>query len=224
MSTDDERESQVSDMDMGDIEPTAPHLEHWVVRHDQKWDYEGIANSLYDGEKVLVQSEKLSSNHHVHFQGYTSLAPRTFGDRMTELFKTHYMKEFNPKCRPGHRAHRGIDEKGFQYLMKEGHQPVYQRGFTQEELDQLAEASKEHVKKMKESLRDWVRDLNLKPTAFDDPEHLYNQILLKVDKEYLRVRDKAPSRHTRVDVAQGLRLHQYATDRFILWLHANNKF
>lgn len=154
MSSDEDRASQISDMDLGPIEPTVPHLEHFKCKYDQTWDYPAIANSLFDGEQVLVQEEKVSTNHHVHFQGYTSLAPRTFGERMTELAATHYLKQKCPGSRPVKRARNGINIVGFQYLMKEGQRPLYQRGFTDEMLKELAAASQEHVKKLKSSAAD----------------------------------------------------------------------
>lgn len=209
MSSDDDRASQVSDMDLGPIEPTLPHLEHFKCKYDQTWDYPAIANSLFDGEQVLVQEEKVSTNHHVHFQGYTSLAPRTFGERMTELAATHYLKQKQPGSRPVKRARKGIDIVGFQYLMKEGQKPLYQRGFTDEMLKELAESSKEHVKDLKFNIRDFVKTLDVKIPGKTPPE-VYQSVIIQVGQK-LYEEGKDITRYTRQDVKNGLLHHPDST-------------
>lgn len=210
MSSDDDRASQVSDMDLGPIEPTLPHLEHFKCKYDQTWDYPAIANSLFDGEQVLVQEEKVSTNHHVHFQGYTSLAPRTFGERMTELAATHYLKQKQPGSRPVKRARKGIDIVGFQYLMKEGQKPLYQRGFTDEMLKELAESSKEHVRDLKFNIRDFITSMELPKGPKMDPPKIYQHVLCEVMWK-LREEGKDRTRYTRLDIQNGLLHHPQAS-------------
>lgn len=211
MSSDDDNTSQMSDLDMGVLEPTAPHLEHFKCKYDQTWDYPAIANRLFDGEKVIVQEEKVSTNHHVHFQGYTSLAPRTFGERMTELAATHYLKQKQPGSRPVKRARKGIDTTGFQYLMKEGQQPLYQRGFTQEELDELAATSKQHVHEMKFNLREFIAELDLTPVIREEPKKIYAWVLKQCAPKVFAEGSKGRSRYTRTDIQNGLGFHRQAT-------------
>lgn len=216
----DDHDSQVSDMDNG--EQSAPaHLEHIKISYDQTFDYQAIAEELFDGEKVLVVQEKVGTNHHVHMQGYTTMAVRTFSNKMTKLAQKHYLHAHNK--RPVKRASKGIDEKGFQYAMKEGN-VIWSRGFSEDELAQLKEASDEYVRNLKESLRDWVREQVLTELDFENPERLYNYMILEADKKFLRPLNKDPSRHTRIDVAKGIRNHPLCTDAMLLWLHAQNKF
>lgn len=226
MSSDDERGSQISDIDMDEEQVSGTRLEHFKATYDQNWDYPAIAESLFDGAKVLVQKEKASSNPHVHFQGYTTLAPRTFTNKMGMLATTHYRRMEDPKSRPVSRVKRAVDEKGFQYMMKEGHAPLYQRGFTEEELAQLAASSKEHVDKMKTSVRDYVRELKIEPHMFTLEhrfDHLFDNTWLQAVR-YVEKNDKAPSQFTRKDTAHGLRMHPNCSDAFLMWMGRNNKF
>lgn len=208
MSSDDDRESQISDMDMGALEPTLPHLEHFKCKYDQTWDYPAIANSLFDGDKVLVQEEKVSTNHHVHFQGYTSMAPRTFGDRMTQLAATHYVKEKQPGSRPVKRVKRAVTDTGFQYLMKEGHKPLYQRGFTDEELEKLAAASQEHVKKLKSSAADILASEEPHITKIfsyvDDSKKMFCAARFAVGEAYRKEGRSISSRYFKDEVLNAL--------------------
>jgi len=213
MSSEDERESQVSDMDMGPIEPTAPHLEHFKCKYDQKWDYPAIANSMFDGEKVLVVAEKLSSNAHVHFQGITSLAPRTFGDRMTDLAKTHFLTTLQPGSRPVKRVRKEVTVTGFQYQMKEGNPPLYQRGFTEEELLELHKKSEDHVKKLKFNIKEEIWKI---PGQYlkADPQVVFERTMLMIGLK-LREEKKSKTRFTRLDVIDGLLHHPDAPDELV---------
>lgn len=218
-SDNDDCQSQVSDMDHGQTPPA--HLEHLKISYDQTFDYQAIAEDLFDGEKVLVVQEKIGTNHHVHMQGYTTMAARTFSNKMTKLAQKHYLHAHNK--RPVKRAGKGIDEKGFQYAMKEGN-VIWSRGFSEADLAALKLASDEFVRNLKESLRDWIQGQVLTAADFQDPAALFNGMILKADKEYLRPLSKDPSRHTRIDVAKGIRNHPLCTDEVLLWLHAQNKF
>lgn len=202
-------------------------LEHFKAKYDQTWDYPGIAESMFNGPKYLVMLEDLSGNTHVHFQGYTDLAERTIQNKITELGSTHYEKQMDPKKRPVKHAKRAIDEKGFQYIMKETRDDrkiLAMKGFTPEELDELHENSKAHVEKMKMSVYEYVQTHpELKTHDFYDEKTLFRNVCIDVYK-FLRADDRQPGRHTTKDIAKGLAAHESCPESFIGWLFENNKF
>jgi hypothetical protein len=218
------------------LDLSVPKLYTLKVTFDPAWttdDYVNYTNQLFPGsEKVLVVAEKLCTKAHVHFHGYSPYTEETMIQKVADvLTANHYTRKPGPGYRPSSRPASGTKmvatEEGFRYLCKEPpteRGPLYQRGFTEEELIDLHEKSQEYVKNLKETLRDWVRDLPFKPEAFNNPAHLYAQAILRADVMYLKPRGKDPSRFTRLDVAKGLRLHKHCTNEFLLWLYENNKF
>jgi hypothetical protein len=75
-------------------------------------------------------------------------------------------------------------ETGFQYLCKEPPNdvnPLFQRGFTQEELIELHEKSQEHVKKIKFNVRDFIAEYPMKPEYWSKkPEDILNIFAMDV--------------------------------------------
>jgi hypothetical protein len=67
-------------------------LIHFKCAYDPAWDYEKKAQEIFGANKCLVQLEKLGSNAHVHFQGYTTMSERMVKDRLTEFSEDHYIK------------------------------------------------------------------------------------------------------------------------------------
>lgn len=143
-------------------------LVHFKCNYDPTWDYKLIASRFFSGRKCIVQAEKLSTNAHVHFQGYTDMSDRRYEEEITKLSTSHFefkvyqervaaWKEGDEKPkrpRPVKRVKRTVDEKGFQYLCKEGTEPLYYCGFSPEELRQMKTASDEHVDEMKSGLKE----------------------------------------------------------------------
>jgi len=172
MSTGDEQDSQQSDMDVGpEPIPTEPYMQSFKVDFDPNLDYQGIAESMFIPGKILVVAEKLTSNAHVHFHGYTQDAERTFKNKRQKIADMHYKRNpkspgFNPKARPVSAANRPASETGFQYLCKElpsTRAPLFSTGFTPEELATLHEQSQAHVKTIKESLQEFLLELVIPP-------------------------------------------------------------
>lgn len=205
-----------SDMDMGDLPATEPRLVHFKCRHDPTWDYRSIANSLFlPDQKVLVVGEKWHSNPHVHMQGYTLDAPRTFADKLHALAKTHCTRNpdhtnyIGPKARPMSQGRGTVTVTGFQYMSKEplsAHNPIFQRGFTQEEIEALHAASTELVEKKKTALKDYLHE-KLTPADFQlDMNGLLGVAYGHVD-DLLMAEKRAPTQFTRRDTMAALYTH-----------------
>lgn len=147
-------------------------LIHFKCTYDPIWAekgyYEKFAVQLFGGNKCLVVAEKLSSNAHVHFQGYTSLSTQGVKDTIASISACHFVVkdweesqkkrkegDANPgRPRPVKAVKRTVDEKGFQYLCKEDRPPLYSQGFSQEEIVSLRKASDEHVDDLKNGLKE----------------------------------------------------------------------
>jgi len=179
-------------------------LEHFKVKHDQTWNYTAIADKMFDGPKVMVQWEKWSSNPHVHFQGLTSKAPRTFEQARSKLGHDHFSKILDPKCHPV-KGVKTCDEKGFQYLLKEGHDPLYVKGFTQEELDELKGKSDEHVEKLKTGLKNYLHERVREKSTFYSysPEAAWNELQF-ISRDYYTSIDKTPGRYHRYNLVDAM--------------------
>lgn len=207
--------------------PTALRLEHFTCKYDPTWDYEKIAEDMYDGPRYLVMLEKISTNAHVHFQGETTYAERTFANKRQKLSATHFIRKLKPSSRPVKGKKEPATELGFQYVCKELNEPLAYKGFTLDELEEMHDNSNMHVKEKKEKMKDYVKEMSLCPTEFmgDDSEHacLFYKVLLDVDRQ-LKIMDKEPSRYTKRDVANGLRAHKHCNDSMTLWLYKHNMF
>jgi len=204
MSDASDQDSQISDYDMGptDFELAQPaakraklsgpeRLIHFKVSGLQDWDYEAEAYEFFAGSKCIVQYEKLSDNPHVHFQGYTSLGPDAIKKRVTALSAKHPTRKV-ANSRPVKMVRTGlVNEIGFQYLMKEGHQPLHSIGFTPEELEELKAKSDLHVEELKMSLFNYLvalkfdaTTLNINPSADFRPKTLLTHCVTMAMREY----------------------------------------
>jgi len=224
MSDESDRESQVSDIDMGDdIVPCPPRLEHFKVEFDPSWDYEAVARSLFlPDHKMLVVGENFTKNKHVHFQGYTDLAERTFSNKRQKLADKHCTRDpgnimFRKNARPISAAKRAVNEVGFQYMCKEppsAHNPIFSILFTDEELAELHAASKEHVEKKKFKTIDFIHANFKKEDFFNDSEgtkKTWSKALRLVCAE-MRREGRLISQHTRRDIVNGLFSHPDCTE------------
>lgn len=192
------------------------------VSYDPSWvyeDYVKICESLFtDSPKILVVAEKMHVNSHVHFHGYSYYADATFKKKAPALIKPlHYTQKvgtpaYNKKARPVQGMGCVATELGFQYLCKEPPNavaPLYQRGFTPEELMELHAKSQDFVKELKFNTRDFITSLEL-PKG--DPPAVYQQILMLV-AEKLAQEHKDKTRYTRLDIQNGLLHHPQATPK-----------
>jgi len=188
-----------------------PYLAHVKVAWDPNLDWPKIADGLFDGDKVLVQYEKFnSSNPHCHLQGYTTYSWRTFTNKTQAIAKIHQycapdpVTGLRPKKRPVKKQQQfKTTERGFQYLMKEGHQPLYSRGFTPYELEQLKLASEAHVNELKHGLQDHLHKVNL--TAYS-PEAAWAILQLQACDYYKQTGTKL-GRHHRFNLINAMITH-----------------
>jgi len=188
-------------------------MQHIKCNYDPSWDYPAIARQLFGANKCLVVAEKLATNAHVHFQGYTDWNDREFEKAMTNLAATHYSKKVNPSSRPVKRAKRTVDETGFQYLCKEDRPPLYQQGFTEEELEALRFASQAHVDELKNGLGD-----NLDGQRYpEDPARAFTQMRLDALKYYDET-DRRPSPRFQKDVLWIMYKHPQSSEAWKLFV------
>lgn len=129
-------------------------LKHFVCNYDPNWDYPALCGQLFQSNKCLCVAEKISTNAHVHFQGYTDLGEKKWEQEITSIAATHWSKKIKPNCRPLRQHKRGPDEVGFQYMCKEGIDPLYSQGFEEGELASLKAKSDDYVEELKCGLKD----------------------------------------------------------------------
>lgn len=194
------------------------------VSYDPSWvqeDYLKICESLFwDSPKILVVAEKLQVNAHVHFHGYSYYAEETFKKKAPALIKPmHYTQKvgtpaYNKKKRPVQGMGMVATELGFQYLVKEPPNavaPLYQRGFTLEELMELHEKSQAYLKQLKFNIRDFITSMELpKGPKIKEPSDIYKHVLTEVMWK-LREEGKDKTRYTRSDIQNGLLHHPQAS-------------
>lgn len=162
-------------------------LEHFKCIYDPNWKYDEICQMMFDGNKCIAMQEKMGSNPHVHFQGYTQLSKIEFDEMIRQLATKHYTKKDHPNGRPVKRAKRSVDEVGFQYLSKEGHGPLYSQGFSDAELAELKAKSDDYVEELKNGFYEYVHGFEYD----ENPAECFNQIRLKGIDYYLET-DRRP--------------------------------
>jgi len=151
--------------------------------------------------------EKMGSNPHVHFQGYTTLGKREYDEMISQLSATHYTKKDHPTGRPVKRAKRTVDETGFQYLSKEGHAPLYSQGFTEAELAELKAKSDEHCEELKTGFYDYVHKFEYSGS----PEQVFDELRLKGVDYYLES-DRRPGPRFQKDCLWAMIKHPNCCD------------
>lgn len=207
--------------------PSTVRLEHFTCKYDPAWDYKAIAENMFNGPRYLVMLEKISTNAHVHFQGETDYAERTFANMRQELSATHFIRKLKPSARPVKGVNRPVTEQGFQYICKELNEPLACKGFTQLQLEEMWQDSEAHVQDKKEKIRDYVRDMEIPEAQFhggpEEHAHLFYNVLMDVDMK-LREMDRDPTRYTKRDIANGLRKHKHCSNCMLLWLYTQNMF
>ncbi len=67
-------------------------LEHFKCVYDPLWKYDEICKMMFDGlgNKCIAMQEKMGSNPHAHFQGYTTLLKPEFDQLISELSKSPF--------------------------------------------------------------------------------------------------------------------------------------
>ena len=193
------------------------------INLDPSWtkeDYIKIVDRVFtDSPKVLVVTEKMGGgnrNPHAHLQGYSPYKQSTLVEYLRKIVKPmHFQMKpgvaYAPKSRPISTA--VADEVGFQYCVKEAPNavaPLYQRGFTPEELMELHEKSQAHVKKLKFNIREFIQ--TLKWPAGSDSQAVYDNVLCRVGQK-LYEEGKDITRYTKLDVKNGILHHPDCTPK-----------
>lgn len=199
-------------------------LIHFKCNYDPKFNYEKIATSFFGDEQCLIVAEKLSTNAHVHFQGYTNKTDRQIEDSITALARGHFeVKHYNEELkrwndnekkgkkpvrpRPVKMVRKEVDEKGFQYLCKEDRPPLFFRGFTPEQLSDLKKASDEHVEHLKSGLKDHLHSIKYD----SQPERAFKRMRLDA-LEYYEKEEKRPRPAFQKDVLWTMWSHPQRDD------------
>lgn len=138
-----------------------------INRYDDRWcdleangksGYENFCNALCgnDTNDVLCVAEKMTSNAHVHIQGVTNLFQDEIGMIKKEWNAKHYVVKRGSMKNVMRQCTKEPDDKGYQYISKEGHDPLFSRGFTEDQLAALKAESDEYLEVVKYGMRDAI--------------------------------------------------------------------
>lgn len=168
------------------------HFRHSKIEYDPRVNWKEVCAKLFeDRYKYLCVAEKLDVNAHVHLQGFTCMGDKEWDKLCRDLLADHYKLQ-DPKARPIRHSRKEVTDKGFQYMCKEdpfGNKNILARNlFTDGELLELYEKSEEHVKELKEGLRDYLFQ---KVPLDEDPAKLHAEYRLAGIDYYLE-QDKMP--------------------------------
>lgn len=137
---------------------------HLKITYDHTWDWAKLCKQLCGAGdlEVLCVAEKLEQNAHVHIQGQTILSRNAFEAVRNEWRAKHWLvnEDGGENRRPWKVCKHEINEKGYQYMSKEGRPPLYQFGFTEDDLSEMKARSDEHVRALKTGLRDHISTLS----------------------------------------------------------------
>ena len=149
----------------------------------------------------------MNVNAHVHFQGNTDLTAKQLDTAITELARTHYLKKHSPNSKPVRRVHGTVTVVGYQYLSKEGRDPLYSQGFSAADLAALREASATHVEELKCGMPNHIFSLSYSAI----PADAFNAMRLDA-LEYYDSQDKRPGPRFQKDVLWAMYKHPSVTD------------
>jgi len=137
-------------------EPTT--LIHFKLEVCRTVDPQALAFQIFGTRKhLVVMHQGKKENPHWHFQGMTSLSPGSLKTVFTTVSNGHTKRLSNPTSRPLKQAKAKVDETGYQYMLKESPPNVVTSvGFTPDEIDELHEASKAHVKELQNKVFDYL--------------------------------------------------------------------
>lgn len=140
---------------------------------DPNADMKALIGEIYDPlEKILVVKETVGGLHY-HFQGTfrQGFDHKKFVKRMNE---EHSLQKISPvRIRPWSFRTAEADGLGFQYMLKfDDSQIVYAVHFTEDEIEQIKEASKAYREELKAKMPTYVAS-KLGKRKFDDPVDLH---------------------------------------------------
>lgn len=166
---------------------------HFVVNPiDPSFDWKKICNDLFDpDEKQLVVLE-YGKKDHVHIQGMLKVSNKEFEKYRKDLASRHYRRKVDRKCLPVTKRTRDADEKGYQYMLKEGIDKVlHSVNFDKEELEVLHELSEAARTDHAESFYDVMKEHFFQLPDLG-PEGIRNELLVRACEFYYDDQDSMP--------------------------------
>lgn len=134
-------------------------LIHFVFKYDHTWDYKDFCKELFGDNKYLCVCEKIDTNAHVHIQGDTDYSPGTIRNIKSVWCKKHF--QYGHKRDIFRQSGGTVDEKGFQYVMKEKYPMILaMNGIDEDQLVELQSASEAHVEELKNALKRKIHELD----------------------------------------------------------------
>lgn len=156
---------------------------HTKIQYDPSLDYEKICKAVYGENQCLCVAEKLETNAHVHFQGLTNLGKERYDDLFAEYTQNHFIRRVKPGARPVRHVRSGnVDEVGFQYMCKESPPNVlYKNGFTEQDIEDMHQASEEHVEEVKSGMKRKLHEMEFTGT----PEYVHEEMQVAALKYFI---------------------------------------
>lgn len=173
--------------------PEAP-LIHFKCETCVSIDPKGVAEYLFgENQHLVVLHKGKNENPHWHFQGYLQPSMKDYCALLSKLANGHSKKIAKPKSRPVKRKTEEATEMGFQYMLKED-PPIIVcfKGFTQEQLDALHEASNAHVASLKSEVLKVCEDIKFEDFADRKMVDLHNYARNRAFMHYVKVGKMPP--------------------------------
>lgn len=148
-----------------------------------------ICKKLFGQNKCLAVMEKATTNPHIHIQGLTDMSESYYNEQFRLMTQSHWMRHNGEKHNPVKHSHKDINEKGFQYMCKEGPPCViYQQLFQPGEIEELHTLSEQHVDQIKHGLKRKLHEIDIEGM---DPSAVHAEYREKGLDYYLH-EDKMP--------------------------------
>ncbi|AXH77986.1 MAG: putative replicase [Cressdnaviricota sp.] len=170
------------------------YLRHFKCAYDQLLNWNDICAILFGCNKYLVVEEKVTKNPHFHVQGYTNFTDAYFRKQVQKyVTQPHYLgqKGKQPVRHAKSTEQREIDEKGFQYMLKEPWDNVVcDQGFDSQELVDLKHAAHEHWHKCKYS---WKEAMDKVPDTYPDIPKMFQTLCYATMEHYSSIDKDMPN-------------------------------
>lgn len=165
-------------------------LIHFKLEVCRTVDPKALAFQVFGTRKhLVVMHQGKHENPHWHFQGSTTLSPGSLKKLFLKVSSGHTKRMSNPTCRPLKQTKSVVDEKGYQYMLKESPPNVVTSvGFTPDEIDELHEASVAHVKELQNKVFDYLVpkiEFHSKKGPLYEPVQVHNSIRLAALDYYM---------------------------------------
>lgn len=228
------REPTPADAEPIEDTPVVPRMLHFKIPFCSKIVWGEWARKFFDAPpaRILVMAEHLNkATAHVHMQGTSTKSDRQIKRLREDLTHEHSLfKEFkrqkdNPDYKDFGRKRcrliqtvdkrRPCNETGFQYMCKEFHPPLFQQGFSKEELLKLHADSTSFAADKKMKINDMLSAILEKDAGFrgefknlssvEDCKKFMHKIHFSICEMHREIDQKLPkSRYFGDDVIDGL--------------------